>query len=155
MVYPLTTKWRGVGGSAPHTLLLCHYDCWTVSYLAYWCLKGGGGWRLKLRPHTLLLRHYDCWTVSYLAYWCLGGGGGVSFAPICTLSSVNGAGWQSPAWLVGGGEGGVRIPHLLCWMSYQPIGAGEGCGCGATAPTPSLATKGALSPFLEEKIWIL
>jgi hypothetical protein len=43
IVYPLTTKWRRCGSSdLCHTLLLRHYDFLTVSYLAYWCLEGGG-----------------------------------------------------------------------------------------------------------------
>jgi hypothetical protein len=58
MVYPLTTKWRSCGGIRPHVRLLRHYDCFMVSYLAYlcaittvgrslsylafWCLGGGG-----------------------------------------------------------------------------------------------------------------
>ena len=86
MVYPLKfgtplstqlTQWCRCGELCPHTILLRHYGCLMVSYLAYWCLVGGGG---ELRPHLHpLLRQWGWLTVTCLAGWR--GGGGWSTPP--------------------------------------------------------------------------
>ncbi len=62
MEYPLTTKWRRCGELRPHTLLLSHFGCWTVSYVAYLCVFffGGGG---ELPPH-LKTQQRQCESVN-------------------------------------------------------------------------------------------
>ncbi len=73
-----------VGGSftipvpfCPHSFLLRHYDCWTVSYLAFWCLEGGGG-EMSSAPIP-----FSC-AITTVGQSARGGGGGWApppFAP--------------------------------------------------------------------------
>ncbi len=68
----MTTLEGSQGELRPQTLLLRHYDCWTVSYLAYWSLGGGGMSSAPLCTLGLGDRH-----LSGLLAWGEGGRVGV------------------------------------------------------------------------------
>ncbi len=83
---------RGRVELCPHTLLLRHNDCFTVRYLAYWCLEGGGGVSSAPIP-------FSC------AITTVGRSMGLGDRHLPGFMAWGGG--------VRGGVGGVLIPHLL------------------------------------------